>query len=77
MGHLIPSDPRHVIIPSFVQYHLYRRKGAEGKEEYLGTTRETEFAIERNRLKGYEVVVKGVKGDELEVEAVLSFATES
>ena len=77
IGHLIPSDARHVIIPSFVQYHLYRRKGVGEKEEYLGTTRESEFAIERDRLEAYEVVVKGVKGDELEVEAVLSFATES
>ncbi|GAA5859352.1 hypothetical protein JCM5353_001998 [Sporobolomyces roseus] len=72
MEHLIPSDPQHVIIPSFVQYHLYRRKGVGEKEEYLGTTRETEFAIERDRLKGYEIVVKGVKGDGSEVEAVLS-----
>ncbi|GAA6008916.1 hypothetical protein JCM11491_003834 [Sporobolomyces phaffii] len=58
-------------VPSFVQYHVYRRRtkrGPEETEEYLGTTRERRFAVGRNVVSGYEVEVRGVEADGTAIE---------
>ncbi|GAA5920021.1 hypothetical protein JCM1841_000382 [Sporobolomyces salmonicolor] len=46
---------------SFVHFHVYLRRNE--REEHLGSTLATEFAIERARITGAEVRVRGVRVD--------------
>lgn len=57
-----PSGHRGDVWPSFLFFSLWHR-AINGEEVFLGTTAAREFAIERGRLGGGQVVCRGVLED--------------